>query len=166
MGDPGVAVVVRPGQQRPGNGTAILLLDHLLAGGRIGHVLLLGGHRGAVVAVAAGERNGSHQRERQCHEPNESKSHSAPPCIGMADLRPANRVLVAPVTPAFLRFRGRSVTHPRLPVKEAFKCTAILGDQVVVAIGCTGCVAANRWECWDVSSRITATHGGASCETI
>ena len=51
-------------------------------------------------------------------------------------------------------------------VKRRFRPSAILGDQVVVAIGCTGCVAANRWECWDVSSRITATHEGASCETI
>ena len=42
---------------------------------------------------------------------------------------------------------------PRVNDKD--RCTAILGDQVVVAIGCTGCVAANRWECWDVSSRIT-----------
>ena len=51
-------------------------------------------------------------------------------------------------------------------VNKCFAGAAILGDQVVVAIGCTGCVAANRWECWDVSSRITATHEGASCETI
>ena len=25
----------------------------------------------------------------------------------------------------------------------------------MVAVGCTGCVTANRWGCWDVSSRIT-----------
>ena len=54
----------------------------------------------------------------------------------------------------------------RTGVKLFEEGAAILGDQVVVAIGCTGCVAANRWECWDVSSRITATHEGASCETI
>ena len=59
-----------------------------------------------------------------------------------------------------------TVSHPWLAVNRAPEVPAILGDQVVVAIGCTGCVAANRWECWDVSSRITATHEGASCETI
>ena len=102
VAEPRVAVVGRACPEYRGEGPTVFRLQHLLAGGRVGHVLLLGGHcRGVVFAGGAGERNGSHQRERQCHEPKKSKSHSAPPCIGMADdLRPAIRVLVVPVTPA------------------------------------------------------------------
>ena len=52
---------------------------------------------------------------------------------------------------------SRSDHYTRCPatVKHAERRSAILGDQVVVAVGCTGCVTANRWGCWDVSSRIT-----------
>ena len=61
---------------------------------------------------------------------------------------------------------GRVVTHHRAhenavihsarqTVKLSHAITAILGEQVLVAVGCTGCVTANRWGCWDVSSRIT-----------
>ena len=49
---------------------------------------------------------------------------------------------------------GHYTTCPAT-VKHAERRSAILGDQVVVAVGCTGCVTANRWGCWDVSSRIT-----------
>ena len=51
--------------------------------------------------------------------------------------------------------RSEHYTTCPATVKHAERRSAILGDQIVVAVGCTGCVTANRWGCWDVSSRIT-----------